>query len=144
MKILAFALLLAAAPFAIAAPVPKELKKEEKLDGVWELISLESFGQTRVPPKQRWKFEGEKIVVEQGIPNGAARVRPPVTIKVDAGALPKSLDYNAGGERNMRPAIYEVDGDTLRILLNARSTDRPKLMKSDEAFVMYVFKRVQE
>ena len=43
-----------------------------------------------------------------------------------------------------RAAIYEVDGDTLKIMMNMRGAERPKDMKPDDSSVLYVFKRVKE
>ena len=128
---------------ALAAPVPKEVRKADSLDGLWEITSMEVFGQPKAGPKQRWKIGDGAITVEQIVPNAAARIRPPIRIGVDAGASPKALDYNVQGPV-ARPAIYEVDGDTLKILMATPGAGRPKAMKSDESTVLYVFKRVKD
>jgi len=129
---------------ASAAPVPKELKKSGSLDGLWEITAMEAFGQPRVALKQRWRIAGDTITVEQIVPNGAPRIRPHIAIKVDATTRPKSLDYNTG-KIALRLAIYEVDGDTLKILMAmTRKAERPKEMKPDETMTMYTFKRVKE
>ena len=127
----------------LAAPVPKELRKSDKLEGQWELVSLEARGRVVTPLKQRWRIEADKITIEGNLPNAALRPRPPLAIKVDAAASPRALDYNVGPAQ--RPAIYEVDGDTLKILMNVTVADeRPKEMKPDDKTVLYVFQRVKE
>ncbi len=135
--------ILLTASSALAAPVPKEVLKSDKLEGLWEITLMELLGQPRVGPKQRWRFGGDSIVVEQIVPNAAARIRPAIVIKVDPAASPKALDYNLKGPLP-RLAIYEVDGDTLKILMATQRTERPKEMKPDDSTVLYVFKRVKE
>ena len=136
--------LLLAASVASAAPVPKEIRKAGKLDGLWEIASIEVFGKPGgIPPRQRWKIENGTITVEQIVVNAAVRTRPAIAIKVDDAVTPKSLDYNTGGA-TPRPAIYEVDGDSLKIMMSLRGNERPKDMKSDDSTVLYVFKRVKE
>ena len=144
MRLVTLALLLAAS-VASAAPVPKEIRKAGKLDGLWEITSMEVFGKPGaiLPQQHCWKIENGTITVVQAVPNAANFRRAPIAIKVDGSATPKSLDYNTGGA-TPRPAIYEVDGDTLKILMNLRGNERPKEMKSDDSTVLYVFKRVKE
>jgi len=143
MKRFATFVLLALGSGSSAAPVPKELAKGQKLNGLWEVASMEIFGKPgAIVQKQSWRIDDGKITVELRVPNAAVRVRPPIAFAVDDSAAPKSLDYNTGGA--MRPAIYEVDGDTLKILMNLQGRERPKTMRSDETTVLYVFKRVKE
>lgn len=142
-RLAVFALLVSVTAL-LAAPVPKEIRKAGKLDGLWEIASIEVFGKPGgIPPRQRWKIENGTITVEQIVPNAAVRPRPAIAIKVDDAVTPKSLDYNTGGA-TPRPAIYEVDGDSLKIMMNLRGAERPKGMKSDDSTVLYVFKRVKE
>ncbi len=141
----AFAVVAVMAASVSAAPVPKELKKSGSLDGLWEITAMETFGLSQPVVKQHWRIEGDKITVEQSVPNGAPRVRPAIAIKVDATATPKSLDYNTARVRATRLAIYEVDGDSLRILMAGTGrAERPKEMKPDERMMLYTFKRVKE
>ena len=141
---LATVALLLATTAGLAAPVPKEVRKCDSLNGVWEVTSIEIFGRPgAIPMKQRWKIENNAITVEQSVPNAAARFLPPIAIKVNGAAKPPSLDYNTGAAMP-RAAIYEVDGDTLKIMMNMRGAERPKDMKPDDSSVLYVFKRVKE
>ena len=143
MKRFAAFVLLALGSASSAAPVPKELAKAPTLDGLWEITSMEIFGKPgAIAQKQCWRIGDGKITVEQRVPNAAVRVRPPIAIAVDDSIAPKSLDYNTGGA--VRPAIYEVDGDTLKILMNLQGRERPKALQSDDTTVLYVFKRVKE
>ena len=129
---------------SFAAPVPKELAKAPKLEGLWEVTSLELLGKPGpILQNQYWRIGDGQITVEQRVPNAAVRVRPPIAIAVDNAAAPKTLDYNAGGVA-MRPAIYEIEGDTLKILMQLQGRERPRAMKSDETTILYVFKRVKE
>ena len=83
-----------------------------------------------IAQNQYWRIGDGKITVEQRAPNAAVRVRPPIAIAVDDTVAPKYLDYNRSGA--IRPAICEVDGDTLKILMNIQGRDRPGAMKSDK------------
>ena len=131
---------------ALGAPVPKEVKRAEKLDGLWAITAMETFGRPQPVVKQHWRIEGDKLTVERLIVGDATpRPRPSIAIKVDASTIPKSLDYNTGRAAAARLAIYEVDGDTLRILMAAsRVGERPKEMKADDRTMLYTFKRVKE
>ena len=118
-------------------------RETPKLDGLWEVALLEAFGKPgAVSQNQYWRIGDGQITVEQRAPNAAVRVRPPIAIAVDDTVAPKYLDYNRSDA--IRPAIYEVDGDTLKILMNIQGRDRPRAMKSDKTTILYVFKRVKE
>lgn len=135
---------LALASTSSAAPVPKEIANAPKLDGLWEVTSLEVLGKPgAIAQNQYWRIGDGQITVEKRVPNAAVRVRPPITFSVDNSAAPKSLDYNTGGVA-VRPAIYEIEGDTLKVLMQLQGRDRPRAMKSDETTILYVFKRVKE
>jgi uncharacterized protein (TIGR03067 family) len=139
----ALSVLLLSAPLASAAPVPKEVKGPSKLDGLWEIAAMEVLGKPREWPAMRWKIEGEKITILHALPGAAPAVRGIIGIKIDP-AAPKSIDYNTAGRGPPRPGLYEVDGDTLKVVLNVSGADRPATMKSDESTVFYTFKRVKE
>ncbi len=138
----ALSVLLLCALSASAAPVPKETKASDKLDGVWEMTSMEVRGTPAAVADVRWSIDGDKVTVRS--PAFGSSPLGPVGIRVDADALPKAIDYNLSGRGGARPGIYEIAGDTLRVLVSVRGGDRPKAMKSDESTVFYTFKRVKE
>ena len=105
-----------------------DLKKEvEKFQGTWLTTSLQANGQT-APEEQaklhRITFAGDKYVEKFGddtIEEG--------TQKLDPTKKPKTMDITitAGAQQGMMQlAIYEIDGDVLKICAaEAGSKDRP-------------------
>ena len=104
------------------------VKKEvEKFQGSWIATSLEANGQ-KAPEEQvklyRITFSGDKYVeklAEQTIEEG--------TQKLDPAKKPKTMDITItqGAQKGeMQLAIYEIEGDTLKICAaQAGSKDRP-------------------
>jgi uncharacterized protein (TIGR03067 family) len=107
----------------------KETKQElDKLQGTWILESVETKGMqlpkdkiaTNVLVIKGDKFtsmSGEKVLAER-------------TFKIDPTKSPKWIDQefkNKEGKLVVRPGIYELNGDTLRL---AFDTQRPKELKT--------------
>jgi uncharacterized protein (TIGR03067 family) len=104
------------------------VKKElEKFQGAWIATALESNGQ-KAPEDQiklyRITFTGDKYVekvAEQTVEEG--------TQKLDPTKKPKTMDITItqGGQKGeMQLAIYEIEGDMLKICAaQAGSKDRP-------------------
>ncbi len=130
-------------PADVKAAARTELNK---LEGTWQpnwvesggvkaaAKDIEGFGQPTVikDGKTTWNYEGKVY---------------DVAITVDPTNSPKTIDRQAiGGSGLLKDlvsrAIYELDGDTLRICFNAeREEQRPKKFRSDETFVIVTFAR---
>ncbi len=141
----AIVLILLSAPIAAAAPVPKELKNSNQLEGIWEVVEFRMNGQeTEVYKGARWKIGKEAIDIEY--PEAIRARYPSVSNKingVDPSASPKCLDYtNYLGQD--RKAIYEIAGDKMILSIPTETPDRPKVFQADETNLYYTFKRVKE
>jgi uncharacterized protein (TIGR03067 family) len=129
------AALLAAVLVAVAdAPKEDPVKKDLKgLEGTWLALSAEEDGK-KAPAKEvkgmRMVFEGKKftayfgpIVLMQG------------TVKLDPGKKPKAMDLVSTAGRLMgqtAPAIYELDGDGLKVCLGEPDGKRPTEFKANK------------
>lgn len=97
------------AGLALAAPVPKELKKKSDVDlivGTWKPAQgrTEWFEFTADGGMKAWNTGGSAA-------NGA-----PYTWSLDPTATPKRMTwYSAGQTKPSWECVYELDGDTLRI-----------------------------
>jgi len=98
----------------------------DRLQGTWNVVSLESDGQ-KMPATA---FSGARIVVNgrefKSLGMGATYEG---TLEVDAASTPKAFDllFTAGhaeGHRNL--GIYQLDGDIWTICLATRGNKRPK------------------
>jgi uncharacterized protein (TIGR03067 family) len=145
-----FALLVLALP-VFAAPVPKALKKASALDGTWHLTESYS-GDTRMQLTDdiRWEINGEQLTVtstKQAVPNGFVANATRTLKRPDDGGA-NAIDYTIippdGGQISFRPAVFEVDGDTLKMSLSAtHNGPRPADCKPANGAMLYVLKRAE-
>lgn len=118
-------LLLACAAVAVAAPVPKAVKKKGDADlivGEW----VDSPGAQSV-----WLFRED----------GTAGVGDPVNpackavYKIDPNQTPKHLDWSQDGGRTWYLGVYELDGDSLKISFGGgNSGTRPPTVDKNNTF----------
>jgi len=101
------------------------VKEIDRLQGAWEIVSLEVEGATMGESA----FRGSRIVVQgnkfTSVSMGATYKG---TMKIDAGKEPKALDllFEEGPEKGNRSlAIYELDGETWKICLTLSGKTRP-------------------
>ena len=97
----------------------------EKLQGVWNIVSLEIDGRT-MPASMlggaRIEIQGDHFT---SIGMGATYEGK---IEIDATRIPRTLNMNftAGPEKgNTSLGIYELDEDTWRLCITTRGADRP-------------------
>ena len=155
---LALLLPLAFAASAVAAPVPKEIKKTvPKLDGTWEVTEWFSQGnKINSSVTIRWTVDGEKLTIQRsnvkgvGGLGGRAVSYSLVPVKDGpANALDYTLTYpNGGPAPRSYPAVFEMDGDTLKVCYsssnpNGGAPERPTECKAAVGNILYVFKRVE-
>jgi uncharacterized protein (TIGR03067 family) len=115
----------------------------KKLQGTWNIVSLELNGETMpvsAMGNARFVIQGDHFTA-QGM--GATYEG---TLEVDASATPKNINMNftAGPEKgNKSLGIYELDGDNLRICLTTRGDVRPKSFAAPPGtgFALEVWKR---
>ena len=120
----------------------KETRKErDKLQGSWILKSVETKGMEL--PKDKivpnvLVIRGDKFITMSG-----GKVLAEATFRIDPTKNPKWIDQefkNKEGKLVVRPGIYELTGDTLRL---AFDRDRPKELKTtpESSLNITVYKR---
>jgi uncharacterized protein (TIGR03067 family) len=137
---------------ALAAPVPKAVKKQNPLDGTWEVVEWYSGGnQVDAAATIRWTIDGENLTIDRFANNSGVILRkaanPPVYTLVNAeGEGKNAVDYNItykGGALTVSyPGLFERDGDDLKFCYGLQAKSRPAECKAEKTNVLYVFKRV--
>jgi uncharacterized protein (TIGR03067 family) len=130
---------LSACTLALVAPAAE---RSTTLDGVWKPVQAVLGGQPMPPPvlasiTLTLRGENYEVVVmtEKGRSPDTGRVQ------FDEAAKPKGMTItgvegpNAG---KSFPAIYEVDGDTLRICYDLSGAKRPEEFKSPPGTKLYL------
>jgi uncharacterized protein (TIGR03067 family) len=147
---IAVAIAFAFSAFTVAAPVPKAIKKGSDLDGTWEWTELSVRGRKHdLIYKERWVISGEKLTLEyvdvgNGVPS--SKGQPDFSLK-KAEKVDNGVDFVTQGHNgrppNIRPGLYELDGDTLKVCLSDfGGPRRPSRCEADKDNFFYMFKRV--
>jgi uncharacterized protein (TIGR03067 family) len=130
------------AVLVIAAPAPaeKEKKDTEKIQGNWTVVSWKK--------RPEAELKGLKVIIKDGtitIDDGKKK-KQKIPYKLDPSKKPKAIDLaNTGIEgKETSLAIYELDGDTLKICWSEKDPEhRATEFASDEdsGQTMIVLKR---
>ena len=104
------------------APAPAEEKELAALQGAWGIVGKEFMGKKASEEEMkkltgRIVFKADKLTVWLD-DAGQEMIVSESTFKVDAAKNPKTMDlkYTRGfGKGETQLAIYEIDGDTLRV-----------------------------
>jgi uncharacterized protein (TIGR03067 family) len=118
------------------AAVKEELKKFE---GTWVLVSGAEDGNEIADPEKAAKlvFKGDKVAVYSGDKKLAEG-----TLSLDPSAKPKAMDMAFSTEKGGKTvAIYELDGDTLKVCSNLKGEGRPGEFAKKGGYGLYVYKR---
>ena len=98
----------------------------EKLQGVWNFVSLELEG-TKFSEQM---FKGSKIMIKgDTFTSIAGGITYTGTVKIDDTKNPKTIDmiFTGGPEKGKTSlGIYELDSDNWKICLGLAGRDRPK------------------
>jgi hypothetical protein len=132
----AVALLLFALP-ALAAPVPKSLKKPPaNPDGVWRWVEYTGDGQGFCYDwlARDWVIAGEHIFPAVSVEPAHGDKGPPNFTLIDEGH-PRLRQWGD------RPAVFEVAGDTLRLCVAFDGRKELSECKPDTGVGYYVFER---
>jgi uncharacterized protein (TIGR03067 family) len=115
----AVAVLLVATSAAVAAPVPKALKKQlpdpERFVGKWDVVRTELNGEALGTHAKLW-------TIDAGLKMKSFHDSGQVlnwTLKLDPAKSPKEIDISS------YKGIYEFDGDDLRIAYDTGDGTRP-------------------
>jgi uncharacterized protein (TIGR03067 family) len=94
----------------------------KRLQGTWQVVSATSKGE-KVPAEDiadlELVIEGDKINVRE-----KGRIQERMTFKIDPGKKPRAIDFThtEGSKKDkVDHAIYQVDGDNLKICVNEES-----------------------
>ena len=140
----ATALTLAAATSQVGAHQPSRTGATE-LEGAWVVVSYETPGVSRPIPadmETRLTFKGDKV----GMKGAAFRMGRPTSDEVmyafdlDVTAKPKALTLKQ--ESIVVSAVYEISGDTLRLVMSRPGGPRPVNVSSD-AGVLYQLEKAK-
>jgi uncharacterized protein (TIGR03067 family) len=134
----------------LTAAEPKDEKKVDpeakSMDGTWELVSAELGGQ-KLPDEIVKTFslmmKDGKYTVKSGGPDDKG------TVKYDATKKPKELDVIGEEGPNKGKtflAIYEHDGDALKVCYDLEGKKRPTEFKTETSTKQFlaVYKRKKE
>lgn len=130
---LVFALVL-----AISSTSWSDKPKDDKLDGTWLPASAELGGKTfpdevRKSIRLEIKDDGYTVTVGKEIDRGTCKLNP--------AAKPKTLDvFGLEGPNKGRTilAIYERDGDSLRVCYDLGGKSRPTEFKTTEGSLLFL------
>jgi uncharacterized protein (TIGR03067 family) len=140
-------ILLCAAAGAAAQEKGDPAKKEaELLQDTWNFVSVEQAG-VKQPRRKRGEefqtvtFRGDKFKVKRG-----DTVLQAGTHTFDPGKDPKTFDLTVSdgeGKGTVRPGIYEMSGDTLKVCFDPRGKQRPAAFEStaESGYTLAVLQR---
>ena len=134
------ALLLLLAPLA-AAPVPKELKKDEmsRFVGEWWESRMGDSTYTDAALARRFSFDREGIL---GIRQNAGAPPTDYKIAIDT-AAPKPCFTFAQNGKVIFNAAYRMDGDTFSFALTSPGQPLAEEIKPGAGVIFYELKRVK-
>ena len=124
---------------AAAAPVPKELKKQEKLVGLWKVESVKIGGMdSNVGANDTdWSIDETFTLIRSGTLKAAI---PTIELKVNTAT--KELDWPSGGQLYL--GRYEISGDRLTICLSMQNFPRPAKLEPNAQNYVWVLRRTQK
>ena len=132
-----FILLLLASPLALAAPVPKELRRSnaQAILGTWQLVVHSDRGQPPTPQSVKWRLE----------PDGKAFIMNPgdiaISYKLHPHDSPKGFDWQ--WPTSMHLGLYAIEGDTLKVVITSvDSKIRPTELQAGPGVIYCEFARV--
>ncbi len=131
------AIVLLLAAVAIAAPVPKGMKKAKRPDaelfvGAWEMVEGPGGAQLYV-----WTFDEGLTMWSKAVGSEGPGSRWVVTITPDTS--PKEMELTS--DRTRYEGIYEIDGDEIRIVYGG---NRPTAFEGKGKLNYTVLRRVPE
>ena len=122
-----------------AAPVPKEIRNEAKLEGTWKVEALSTNGQPSTA-NGYWTIDAEGMLTLHSDPKPPA-AHSQITFKYDMAT--KAIEYTSiAGNRNY-PGLYDLKGDTLKMCYTLTDQTRPKSVESGPDLNLWTFVRVK-
>ncbi len=117
---------------ATAAPVPKEVKKQERLVGAWKLESVTFGGVANEvgATETEWKIDENFALTHNYIQT---------QLKIDT--VTKEIDWSMG--ESILRGRYEVSGDQLTICLSKKNLPRATTFVPNEKNFVWVLRRAE-
>jgi uncharacterized protein (TIGR03067 family) len=105
----------------LAAPVPNDKPKDEQaIQGTWVVVSAENNG------KPADDIKGEKLILKDGkVTMTTKNKEEKGTYKIDPTKKPKTIDLTEEGKTEPSPGIYALEGDTLKLCVSSKPSERP-------------------
>ena len=140
-----------ALPFAVVLlmaaddPAKDAMKDEDKLQGEWTMVSMETLGVKHSEDdvkKYTLTIKGDRWTV-----TNARTLSPGRTFKIDPSKEPKTLDLTIklGNQEKVSQGIYKLDGDTLTVCRTEDNGERPKEFKTTaKSGILVVWKRAKK
>ncbi len=131
-----------------AALAADDSKDKDQILGTWQVSSMELGGNPApedATKEVRFEFTADKMILS-GMRGPEKRE---YTYKLDPTTKPKAIDtspLDGPFKGKTGPAIYELDGDTLKLCIpNKETKDRPSEFKSPKGsqLGLFVLKRVK-
>lgn len=100
---------------------------DDKLQGTWNVVSALRDGEDFEAPK------GDKLVFDQGkitIEKKDGTKNEGGTYTADPAKTPKELDVKPPNQETVLKAIYQIDGDDMKLCLGRPDSDRPTELAS--------------
>jgi uncharacterized protein (TIGR03067 family) len=118
-----------------------DANEREKLEGTWTFQPAADGDKKTKGPGVRMILKGNTIAFETG------KKRTQGAYSVDPSKSPKTMDITMENVKGTIFAIYELDGDTLKLchhLGAMASTKRPKTFAADKQTVLGILKRTTD
>ena len=120
------------------APVPKELKTNDTIQGTWKIESIVIFGQPSTEHLY-WSIDAAGNLVRHSEPVAPMNADQSIVLKQDRAA--KSLDFCTGYMTFL--GTYRLSGDTLEFCLAKQNEPRPAGIEATPATYLWTLKRVK-
>lgn len=139
--------LLTTAAVAVAAPVPKTLKRKPTLDGRWQAVSMNQAGRDIMSTRPTvWDIAGSTVTRYTAGPNGTLTGDTIInTITTPDPARPDEVDYvqTIGNTKILFRARLRVTADELIIRFADQDAPRPDDLTEGTDGWLYRFKRAE-
>ena len=149
---LAAGLLLSTGLLAVPDRPPKNNKADplaeeaRKLQGTWEFVAFEYRGRHYNAAQLNAKFGNPKLIITKDKVTGTfSNQTATIPLKIDPKANPKGIELTGlrFAPRGVVPAIYELEGDTLKTCFHRAGKKRPTGFKTDPLAFIMIWKRAK-
>jgi uncharacterized protein (TIGR03067 family) len=140
MRLLSFVVVALVLTVAASAPAGDAVKDEmKKLEGTWVVQSFSEKGKVNEEMKgTELTFAGANLTLK--MKKGDEQKEMKATYKIDPTKKPKTIDVLGEGKKHEMRAIYQLEGDTLRVCHGVKEEERPTDF-TDENVVIVTLKR---